>query len=81
MRRASIESTGTSGEGKPGAVTESMDVFSAGCVVAELFREGAPLFTLSQLFKYREGEFSVDAPLSSIDDPAVQVRIPFLLAS
>lgn len=74
-RRASIESTGTSGEGKPGAVTEAMDVFSAGCVVAELFMEGAPLFTLSQLFKYREGEYSVGGPLSSIDDPAVQVCV------
>lgn len=50
-----------------------MDVFSAGCVVAELFREGAPLFTLSQLFKYREGEYSVEGPLSVIDDPAIQV--------
>lgn len=72
-RRASIESTGTSGEGKVGGVTEAMDVFSAGCVVAELFREGAPLFTLSQLFKYREGEYSVEGPLSVIDDPAIQV--------
>ena len=29
-----------------------MDIFSVGCVIAELFLE-APIFTLSQLFKYR----------------------------
>ncbi|GLB39855.1 putative protein kinase [Lyophyllum shimeji] len=56
-------------EGKrDGKVTEAMDCFSAGCVIAELFLEGAPLFTLSQLFKYREGEFNVDTPLAPIDE-------------
>lgn len=57
-------------------VTEAMDVFSAGCVIAELFREGAPLFTLSQLFKYREGELNPDGLLTSIEDVGVRVRIP-----
>ena len=56
-------------------VTEAMDVFSAGCVIAELFREGAPLFTLSQLFKYREGELNPDGLLTSIEDVGVRVRI------
>ena len=37
-------------------VTWAMDVFSAGCVIAELFTE-APIFNLSQLFKYRNGEY------------------------
>lgn len=50
-----------------------MDVFSAGCVIAELFLEGAPLFTLSQLFKYREGEFSVEGALGTIEDEGVRV--------
>ncbi|KAJ7756947.1 armadillo-type protein [Mycena metata] len=60
-------------EGKrDGKVTESMDCFSAGCVIAELFLEGAPLFTLSQLFKYREGEFNVDSYLSAIEDEGVR---------
>ncbi|RDB23837.1 Serine/threonine-protein kinase ppk19 [Hypsizygus marmoreus] len=63
-------------EGKrDGKVTEAMDCFSAGCVIAELFLEGAPLFTLSQLFKYREGEFSVEAQLLSIDDEGVRSLI------
>jgi phosphoinositide-3-kinase regulatory subunit 4 len=56
-------------------VTEAMDVFSAGCVIAELFREGAPLFTLSQLFKYREGELNPDGLLTAIEDVGVRVRI------
>ena len=54
-------------------VTEAMDVFSAGCVIAELFREGAPLFTLSQLFKYREGELNHDGLLTSVEDASVRV--------
>lgn len=60
---------------KDGKVTEAMDCFSAGCVMAELFLEGAPLFSLSQLFKYREGEFSVDTQLGNIDDDGVRVRL------
>ncbi|KAF5350674.1 hypothetical protein D9756_008730 [Leucocoprinus leucothites] len=60
-------------EGKrDGKVTEAMDCFSAGCVIAELFLEGAPLFTLSQLFKYREGEYSVDTNLAQIEDEGVR---------
>lgn len=65
-------------EGKrDGKVTEAMDCFSAGCVIAELFLEGAPLFTLSQLFKYREGEFNVDPHLAAIDDYGVRVSGTF----
>lgn len=37
-------------------VTWAMDVFSVGCVIAELFIE-SPVFSLSQLYKYRKGEF------------------------
>jgi phosphoinositide-3-kinase regulatory subunit 4 len=65
-------------EGKhDGKVAEAMDCFSAGCVIAELFLEGAPLFTLSQLFKYRdsEGEYKVDSHLAqaAIGDEGDQV--------
>lgn len=54
-----------------------MDVFSAGCVIAELFLEGAPLFKLSQLFQYREAEFNVDQSLVPIEDEGVRVSISF----
>ncbi|KII91699.1 hypothetical protein PLICRDRAFT_51832 [Plicaturopsis crispa FD-325 SS-3] len=60
---------------RDGKVTEAMDCFSVGCVIAELFLEGAPLFTLSQLFKYREREFNVDGHLSAIDDAGVRDMI------
>lgn len=40
-------------------VTKEMDIFSAGCCIAELFLEGVPLFNLSQLFKYKNNEFDV----------------------
>lgn len=37
-----------------GGVTWAMDIFSVGCVIAELFLE-TPLFNLSQLLRYRQG--------------------------
>ncbi len=40
-----------------GVVNWAMDIFSVGCVIAELFLE-APIFSLSQLFKYRQGEYN-----------------------
>ena len=41
----------------PSTVTEAMDVFSAGCCIAEIFLEGEPLFDLPQLLSYREGQY------------------------
>ncbi|KAF8892835.1 hypothetical protein CPB84DRAFT_1837361 [Gymnopilus junonius] len=76
------EEEGWDGEGgrRDGRVTEGMDVFSAGCVLAELFLEGAPLFTLSQLFKYREGEYKVEGHLAAIEDEGVQNLIKQMIA-
>jgi phosphoinositide-3-kinase regulatory subunit 4 len=50
-----------------------MDVFAVGCVIAELFMEGTPTFTLSQLFKYRSKELNIEAHLSAIEDPNIKV--------
>lgn len=63
-----------------GKVTQAMDVFSMGCVIAELWREGAPTFTLSQLFKYREGIFDIDAMLAGIQDDAVRELVRSMIA-
>jgi phosphoinositide-3-kinase regulatory subunit 4 len=53
-------------------VNWAMDIFSAGCVIAELFLE-APIFTLSQLYKYRKGEYSPEhSHLSKIEDRDVR---------
>lgn len=51
-----------------------MDIFGAGCVIAELFMEGTPTFTLSQLFKYRSKELNIETHLSTIEDPNIKVR-------
>jgi len=72
-KKSKISSTEESEWKHDKKVTEAMDCFSVGCVIAELFLEGAPLFTLSQLFKYREGEYKVDSHLAAIEDEGVQV--------
>ncbi|CCH58458.1 hypothetical protein TBLA_0A06660 [Henningerozyma blattae CBS 6284] len=36
-----------------------MDVFSAGCCIAELYNEGTPIFNLSELFKYKNNEYDI----------------------
>lgn len=49
-----------------------MDIFSAGCVIAELFLE-SPIFTLSQMYKYRKGEYSPEhGQLAKIEDPEIR---------
>jgi phosphoinositide-3-kinase regulatory subunit 4 len=58
---------------RDGDVTEAMDVFSMGCVIAELFTEGTPTFTLSQLYKYRAGEINPETHLVGLEDPGVKV--------
>lgn len=64
---------------RDGKISEAMDVFSLGCVIAELFLEGAPMFTLSQLYKYRTGEFNVESHISSIEDEEVKVTYTLVL--
>ena len=61
-------------------VTEAMDVFSMGCVIAELWRDGAPTFTLSQLFKYRQGSFDVDSVITEIPDQHVQSLVRSMIS-
>jgi phosphoinositide-3-kinase, regulatory subunit 4 len=58
-----------------GGMNWAMDIFSAGCVIAELFLEG-PIFTLSQLFRYRKGDFSLEhTHLSKVEDNEVRELI------
>ncbi|KAH3677232.1 hypothetical protein WICMUC_001813 [Wickerhamomyces mucosus] len=51
-------------------LTKKMDIFSLGCTIAEIFLEGSPIFTLSQLYKYRKGEFVPN--LSGIKNPEIK---------
>mmetsp|Transcript_13539 Transcript_13539/g.25509 ORF Transcript_13539/g.25509 Transcript_13539/m.25509 type:complete len:1228 (+) Transcript_13539:17-3700(+) len=50
-----------------GELQPSMDIFSLGCVVAEILLGGEVLFTHPQLLSFRKGEHSPDATLAKID--------------
>jgi phosphoinositide-3-kinase regulatory subunit 4 len=63
-------------EGAPpanGELTREMDVFSIGCTIAELYLEGKSLFSLSQLLKYRIGEFDPKSEVDKIKDESIRV--------
>ncbi|GAA5884630.1 hypothetical protein JCM6882_005326 [Rhodosporidiobolus microsporus] len=65
---------------RDGKITEAMDVFALGCVLAELWMEGTPPFTLSQLFKYREGEYNVEPYLAEIEDVEIRSLIRSMIS-
>lgn len=44
------------------------------CVIAELFSEGTPIFSLSQMFKYRSGEYDPTPYINKIEDEHIKVR-------
>ena len=70
---------GPSEEGDTRGVTWAMDIFSVGCVIAELFLE-SPIFSLSQLFKYRRGEYDPElGPLSKIEDRDIRELIVHMI--
>ncbi|KAJ6829294.1 phosphoinositide 3-kinase regulatory subunit 4 isoform X2 [Iris pallida] len=54
---------------------KSMDIFSLGCVIAELFLEGQPLFELSQLLAYRRGQYDPGQYLERIQDVGIRKMI------
>ncbi|KAK4765561.1 hypothetical protein SAY86_026651 [Trapa natans] len=53
----------------------SMDIFAVGCVIAELFLEGQPLFELSQLLAYRRGQYDPSQHLEKIPDCGIRKMI------
>lgn len=56
-----------------------MDVFSVGCVIAELFLE-SPIFSLSQLYKYRKKEFDPDLVfLNKIQDKDIRELVGHMI--
>lgn len=60
-------------------VTWAMDIFSAGCVIAELFLE-TPIFNLAQLFMYRKGEYDPSiSHLSRIPDKDLREMIAHMI--
>ena len=59
-----------------GDLTPAMDVFSAGCVLIELFTESPP-FSFAQLLAYRAGEYEPD--LSKIEDGDVRALLQHMI--
>ncbi|OVA06257.1 HEAT [Macleaya cordata] len=67
---------GGEGQVAPDApLSPSMDIFSVGCVIAELFLEGQPLFELSQLLAYRRGQYDPSQTLEKIPDSGIRKMI------
>jgi phosphoinositide-3-kinase, regulatory subunit 4 len=62
-----------------GSMTWAMDIFSAGCVIAQMFVE-SEIFNLAQLYKYRRGEYDpVITHLGSIPDRDVREMIAHMI--
>lgn len=57
---------------------ELFPVVFPGCVIAELFTEGVPLFDLSQLLAYRNGQFFPEQVLSKIEDCSIRELVTML---
>lgn len=63
----------------PTELTCEMDIYSAGCVIAELFMDGQPLFSLADLFKYKRGEWMPDWTSIS-EDKGVQEMVSSMVS-
>ncbi|XP_006815104.1 phosphoinositide 3-kinase regulatory subunit 4-like [Saccoglossus kowalevskii] len=61
-----------------GELTPAMDIFSAGCVIAELFTEGHPPFHLSTLLAYRNDAFYPDK-INEIEAPHVKELVKHMI--
>lgn len=60
-------------------ITWAMDIFSTGCVIAQMFLE-SEIFSLAQLYKYRRGEYDpVITHLSMISDRDVREMISSMI--
>ncbi|RHZ10140.1 hypothetical protein DYB31_001080, partial [Aphanomyces astaci] len=65
---------------KGGSLTAAMDIFSTGCVIAELFHGGKPLFDLPTLLRYRTGDMhAVMSVLQKIQDGPVSDMVRHML--
>jgi serine/threonine protein kinase/WD40 repeat protein len=62
------------------ALKPSMDIFSAGCVIAEMFLGGKPLFDLPSLLRYRTGDTSyLRSALKKVGDPRLEELLLHML--
>ena len=56
----------------------TMDIFSLGCVITELFFDGAHLFTLPQLLSYKKNEIDISNKLNQLLDNVKEVIIKMI---
>ncbi|KAI8056579.1 hypothetical protein BDF22DRAFT_666984 [Syncephalis plumigaleata] len=56
-------------------LSPAMDIFSLGCVIAELYLEGTAIFTLSQLLRYRRNEYDPSLDLEKIEDENIRALV------
>lgn len=70
-----FEPGGDVGNAVIGMLKPAMDIFSVGCVIAELFLEGQALFDLSQLLAYRRGQYDPCPSLQKVVDAGVREMI------
>lgn len=57
----------------------SMDIFSAGCVLAELFTDGSPPFDLAQLLAFKDDKYYPNACLEKIENKHIRSLVEHML--
>ena len=62
-------------EEKEKEVDAKMDIFSLGCVIAELFLEERVLFDSSKLMQYKKGKFNPSSIIETIPDKGIRDMI------
>lgn len=58
-------------------LTPEMDLFSLGCVIAELYMDGEPTFSLLDLYRYKRGDMDPALPIA---DPNIRKMVRRLLS-
>ncbi|XP_077998060.1 phosphoinositide 3-kinase regulatory subunit 4-like [Glandiceps talaboti] len=76
---AVLESLPDSENIQKGEVTTAMDIFSTGCVIAELFTEGHPPFHLSTLLAYRNDMYTPEKIINKIEDPYIKALVEHMI--
>ncbi|KAK0078672.1 hypothetical protein PV325_002204 [Microctonus aethiopoides] len=64
---------------KTGDLHPTMDIFSAGCALTELYNEGHSPFDFSQLLAYRNNEYSASKHLDKIEDEGIRDLLASML--
>lgn len=65
--------------GSDGLLTEAMDLFSVGCVIAEIWLEGEAVFDLPQLLLYGEGKYNPGVVIRKISHRGIARMVSHML--